>query len=304
MNEGRGLVDQVLVGGESDEAENKSNPCQGPPGAEELVPAAKLDCAGTPSRLGVWDDVLEVPQDVAAPLHIHAQLSLGLLGQQFLGDLLQGGGAPAPGQRGAQAGAVAAAVGDAVLVLAAGGRQHVGDEVLVGDGGKGNLLEGAQGELVVARDGRDVDVAAARDVALRGEVHAHGFPEVGEDLGDVLFGVKAGGDDFHADKWTRSLQRTVSRDEPLSAVVLGMLAVARIVIVDSLNASILQLLGELAIPVDVFEALAAAVGLDDGLDFDAKVVVSDHCVSRWRERYENGSATSCGQEREARYRYI
>jgi dsRNA-specific ribonuclease len=62
-----------------------------------------------------------------------------------------------------------------------------------------------------------------------------------------------------------------------------MLAIARIVIVDSLNASVLELLGELSIPVDVFEALAAAVGLHDGLDFDAKVVVSDHDAKLFKE---------------------
>lgn len=55
-----------------------------------------------------------------------------------------------------------------------------------------------------------------------------------------------------------------------------MLAVPGVVVVDGLDASVSQLLGELAIPVDVGEALTAAVRLGDGLDLDAKVVVSNH----------------------------
>lgn len=45
---------------------------------------------------------------------------------------------------------------------------------------------------------------------------------------------------------------------------------------DGVDAAVLEFLGELAVPVDVVKGLAAAVGLDDGFDFDAKVVVPDH----------------------------
>jgi hypothetical protein len=55
-----------------------------------------------------------------------------------------------------------------------------------------------------------------------------------------------------------------------------VLAVLGVVVVGGGDAAVAQLLGELAVPVDVGEALATAVGLGHGLDFDAKVVVPDH----------------------------
>lgn len=55
-----------------------------------------------------------------------------------------------------------------------------------------------------------------------------------------------------------------------------MLAVARIVIVYGVDAAIPQLLRELAVPVDVGEALTATVRPRYGLNLHAKVVVSNH----------------------------
>ena len=45
---------------------------------------------------------------------------------------------------------------------------------------------------------------------------------------------------------------------------------------DCFDAAVLQLLRKLAVPVNVGEALGAAIGLADGLDLDAEVVVSYH----------------------------
>lgn len=45
---------------------------------------------------------------------------------------------------------------------------------------------------------------------------------------------------------------------------------------NSLDAPIPQLLSQLAIPVDIGEALGAAVGLCNGLNFDAEIVMPDH----------------------------
>lgn len=72
----------------------------------------------------------------------------------------------------------------------------------------------------------------------------------------------------------KPFERAISCDEPLAAVVLGMLAVPRAVVVDGIDASVLQLLRQLPVPVDVGEGLSAAVRFPNRLDLHAKVVVS------------------------------
>jgi hypothetical protein len=73
-----------------------------------------------------------------------------------------------------------------------------------------------------------------------------------------------------------TLQRAVSGDEPLAAIVLGMLAILGVVVMGGRDAAVTQLLGELAVPVDVGEAFATAIRFGNSLNLDAKVVVSYH----------------------------
>lgn len=108
--------------------------------------------------------------------------------------------------------------------------------------------------------------------------------------------VKTGRDDFHADfgmlddetqfaslaaediltKRARALQRSISSNKPLATIILWVLAIPRTVIVNGLDTTIPQFLRQLAIPVDVGETLSTAVRFRNGLDLDAKVVMSDH----------------------------
>lgn len=84
---------------------------------------------------------------------------------------------------------------------------------------------------------------------------------------------------------TRPFERTVTRDKPLAAIVLGMLAIPRAVVVDSIDAPIPQLLRQLPVPVDIGKGLAAAIRLPNTLDLDAKVVVSHGTRSRGEEHW-------------------
>lgn len=144
-------------------------------------------------------NVLEIPQHIAVPLHVHVQIRLRGQPAYLCRNLLQAPGRFTPKKRLAKTRVHALAVKLAELIVAAGGSQHGGNKVLVHDGGKGNLLERAELELVPEGDGRDVDVAAAGRISLGIKVHAHGFPEVAEDTGHVEACVQARGDDLHAD---------------------------------------------------------------------------------------------------------
>jgi hypothetical protein len=204
------ILSQVCAGGvclcliyllqrQCDETKHKADPRQSSLCVEKLVPSPKLHRPRTPPRLEMREDVLEVPQHVPVPLHKHAQLRrVPRAGNQLRDPRQRGRALPPRAERVAQPGLEALAVDDAVPVVAAGGRQDGRGEVLVGDDGKGDLLEGLEGELVVEAHGGDVDVAAAGEVALGVEVHAHGLPEVGEDVAGSLRGVEPGGHDLHA----------------------------------------------------------------------------------------------------------
>lgn len=93
----------------------------------------------------------------------------------------------------------ALAVWLAKFVVAPGWCLYGRHKVLVDDGRKGDFLEGAQLEFVAVPYRGDVDVAAARRVALGIKVYAHAFPEVAEYSGYVQRGIEARGHDFHAD---------------------------------------------------------------------------------------------------------
>jgi hypothetical protein len=79
-------------------------------------------------------------------------------------------------------------------------------------------------------------------------------------------------------KWLRTLQGPITGNEPLAAIVFWVLAVPRVVIVDSRNAPVAKFLSKLTVPIDVGEALSAPVWLRHRFDLNAEVVMLRHGV--------------------------
>lgn len=74
-----------------------------------------------------------------------------------------------------------------------------------------------------------------------------------------------------------TLERAISGDEPLAAIVFRVLAISRVVIMHSLDTPVSKLLSKLSIPVYISEGLCSTpIRLGYGLDLNAEVVVSDH----------------------------
>lgn len=74
-----------------------------------------------------------------------------------------------------------------------------------------------------------------------------------------------------------TLEGAIPGDEPLAAVVLGMLTVSRVVVMHGLDTPVSKLLSELSIPVHIREGLCStSVRFGYRLDLNAEVVVPDH----------------------------
>lgn len=185
--------------GQCNKAQHKGNPSKSTLSIEELISTAELDSAGTPPCLGIRENVLEIPQNISVPLHVEVQFCLITPALELHCNSLEGLIRLAPCQCLPQTRVDGLAVGLAVLILPTGLRETSGDELLVDDGCEGNLLERAEGELVVQAERGYMDVAAAGEILLRVEMDPHSFPEVGECAGDVHCRVELGGDNFHTD---------------------------------------------------------------------------------------------------------